>query len=241
MILRRISKHVRTQNWFAVLLDFLIVVVGVFIGIEVANWNEGRQQRSEERRYYAQILQDLRWDLGTLATAIRRAKFHDEAAEQVLAALGGNQGDDPGKLASAIHYAGFLYIPRPSRGTYDELISTGNLGLLGDAELKRGLARYYDSFEQDRQWDILLRGQQNEYWSETAGLLPRPVLRAAIRGTPARVSAAEVQRITAEARQRPKLPGMLMAMAAHQERVRRDSENAAREAKALIAQVEQRL
>ena len=30
MILRRITQHVRNQNWFAVLIDFIIVVVGVF-------------------------------------------------------------------------------------------------------------------------------------------------------------------------------------------------------------------
>jgi hypothetical protein len=40
MLLRRITKHVKNENWFAVFIDFLIVVVGVFIGIQVANWNE---------------------------------------------------------------------------------------------------------------------------------------------------------------------------------------------------------
>lgn len=31
MLLRRITQHVKDQNWFAVGLDFLIVVVSVFI------------------------------------------------------------------------------------------------------------------------------------------------------------------------------------------------------------------
>lgn len=31
MLLRSLTKHVKAQNWFAVGLDFLIVVVGVFI------------------------------------------------------------------------------------------------------------------------------------------------------------------------------------------------------------------
>ncbi len=35
MILRRLAEHVRAQNWFAVALDFLIVVVGVFVGLQV--------------------------------------------------------------------------------------------------------------------------------------------------------------------------------------------------------------
>ncbi len=40
MIFRRIKAHVEKENWFAVGIDFFIVVIGVFIGIQVANWNE---------------------------------------------------------------------------------------------------------------------------------------------------------------------------------------------------------
>jgi len=46
MLLRRITKHVTDQNWFAVFIDFLIVVVGVFIGIQVANWNAELKDKS---------------------------------------------------------------------------------------------------------------------------------------------------------------------------------------------------
>ncbi len=48
MLLRSISKHVKDQNWFAVFLDFIIVVFGVFIGIQVANWNEARASYQRE-------------------------------------------------------------------------------------------------------------------------------------------------------------------------------------------------
>ena len=48
MLLRSITKHVSDQNWFAVFIDFLIVVVGVFIGIQVANWNALSQDREAE-------------------------------------------------------------------------------------------------------------------------------------------------------------------------------------------------
>ena len=40
MILRRVMEHVKSQNWTAVAVDFLIVVVGVFIGIQLGNWND---------------------------------------------------------------------------------------------------------------------------------------------------------------------------------------------------------
>lgn len=51
MLLRRLTKHVEDQNWFAVGLDFLIVVFGVFIGLQVANWNEVRALNAQERTY----------------------------------------------------------------------------------------------------------------------------------------------------------------------------------------------
>ncbi|MGK2924785.1 MAG: hypothetical protein ACSLE2_04120 [Lysobacterales bacterium] len=49
MILRRVIAHFRNQEWTAIALDFVIVVVGVFVGIQVANWNEERKTRMVER------------------------------------------------------------------------------------------------------------------------------------------------------------------------------------------------
>ena len=51
MLLRSITKHVKDQNWFAVFLDFFIVVVGVFIGIQVNDWNGQRVEQSLEKEY----------------------------------------------------------------------------------------------------------------------------------------------------------------------------------------------
>lgn len=45
MILRRVIAHFRNQEWTAIALDFVIVVVGVFVGIQVSNWNEERKTR----------------------------------------------------------------------------------------------------------------------------------------------------------------------------------------------------
>jgi hypothetical protein len=50
MILRRITKHVKDQNWLAVCIDFLRFVVGVVIGIQVANWSTLQSDMSEYER-----------------------------------------------------------------------------------------------------------------------------------------------------------------------------------------------
>jgi hypothetical protein len=59
MILRRVMKHVSDQNWFAVALDFLIVILGVFIGLQVNTWNAERQVRAGEQRYLERLREDV--------------------------------------------------------------------------------------------------------------------------------------------------------------------------------------
>ncbi|MDB2438093.1 hypothetical protein N9W89_05215 [Hellea sp.] len=51
MILRRIKAHVEKENWFAVFLDFCIVVVGVFFGLQVQAWAEEKDRERQEAIY----------------------------------------------------------------------------------------------------------------------------------------------------------------------------------------------
>lgn len=60
MILRRITEHVKSQNWFAVGIDFVIVVVGVFFGIQVSNWNEEWSDARRETAYLIELQEDFR-------------------------------------------------------------------------------------------------------------------------------------------------------------------------------------
>ena len=46
MILRRLTTAFRKQDWFTVLIETLIVVLGVFLGIQLGNWNEARANRA---------------------------------------------------------------------------------------------------------------------------------------------------------------------------------------------------
>ena len=76
MILRRITQHVRDQNWMAIAIDFVIVVVGVFIGIQVSNWNAARAEDARERL----LLGELRAEL---AESVRQLTIKRNAYDQV--------------------------------------------------------------------------------------------------------------------------------------------------------------
>ena len=40
---RRLAQSLREQNWTTIFIEFVLLVLGVFLGIQVANWNEDRQ------------------------------------------------------------------------------------------------------------------------------------------------------------------------------------------------------
>lgn len=55
MLIRNISKHIKEQNWTAVFLDLIVVVVGIFLGLQVSNLNTQRIKNNELDHY----MQDL--------------------------------------------------------------------------------------------------------------------------------------------------------------------------------------
>jgi hypothetical protein len=63
MILRRLTANLRAQNWTAIAIDFVIVVLGVFLGIQASNWNQQRVERAATRQMLAQLVPELRSQL----------------------------------------------------------------------------------------------------------------------------------------------------------------------------------
>lgn len=55
MILRRLTANFKTQNGIAIAIDFLIVVVGVFVGIQASNWNQARLEKRETEHLLKRI------------------------------------------------------------------------------------------------------------------------------------------------------------------------------------------
>ncbi len=69
MILRRLTEHVKAQNWFAVFLDFLIVVVGVLLAFQINAWGERRAERQYLDAQLASVQFEMRENLDRLAAA----------------------------------------------------------------------------------------------------------------------------------------------------------------------------
>ncbi len=58
MIIRRLAGALREQNWFTVVLEVMIVVVGIFIGLQVDGWNEVRKKQQNIEAQLLRIADD---------------------------------------------------------------------------------------------------------------------------------------------------------------------------------------
>jgi len=80
---RRVIAHFRKQQWTAIFIDFLIVVLGVFVGIQVSNWNSARIGANEADAFLVRIEDDVREnrrDLGHVTRCYQQTRRHGEDA-----------------------------------------------------------------------------------------------------------------------------------------------------------------
>lgn len=59
MLKRGVIGHIKAQNWFAVVLDFLVVVLGVLLAFQITNWNDGRKAKAQLAEAETEIKSDL--------------------------------------------------------------------------------------------------------------------------------------------------------------------------------------
>jgi hypothetical protein len=144
MILRSVMRHVRDQNWFAVFLDFLIVVVGVFIGIQVANWNDFRRERLEE----SAILARLQVEVDALID-VQRAELADTETRAlwllpVQPVLFGQEPMRELALGECQAIMSSHIYPRPTDRipVLTEIRETGRFDLIRDPALRSRLREY---------------------------------------------------------------------------------------------------
>ena len=142
MILRRVIDHVKRQHWTAVFLDFVIVVLGVFIGIQVSNWNAAREDHALGIDYILRLSADLERD--RIATR-QLIDYYSAVLDSVLEAnrLLSDSNPDARQLVVAAYRATEYATTPPNRATWDQIVSSGHLGLLPGNATDGGLSEYY--------------------------------------------------------------------------------------------------
>ena len=84
MILRRLALALARQDWSTILVEVLIVVVGIFIGLQVDDWNTARQDRRDEQVFLQRLHSDILLAEG-LSDRLRDRRL--ESVRDIVAAL----------------------------------------------------------------------------------------------------------------------------------------------------------
>jgi hypothetical protein len=156
MISRRFVDSIRRQDWFVVATDFLIVVLGIFIGLQASLWVQTRQDVETERRYHERLLADSDENVRALEQAIGMNDRRAATLSSLAAALE-NGGPAPSQAELSNVMCRWFIQPAVNvrRGTYVELVSSGRLALVRDEDLRSRLALEQAAHDEAERLDIL--------------------------------------------------------------------------------------
>ncbi len=143
MITRRILSHLRQQHWTGVFIELVIVVLGVFIGLQVQDWNDARTARAELDQQLISFRKQLEDN---------QAHFKNFRAELVgqlddVNALRIAFRQDPPTISGKELNLRFLNVQRikvfsPDLTALNELAETGGLRRIEDAKIRDAIGRW---------------------------------------------------------------------------------------------------
>lgn len=144
MILQRMTSAIKRQDWFQVTTEILIVVIGIFLGFQVTQWNEERVEKMEEQDYLIRLHQDFtksitlnRARIDDLNRLVNYSKLLKKSLEQCL--LSEQERDN---FASGLYLIGKTIPPTLVNGVIEELKSTGKFQLISNVSLRTAISNH---------------------------------------------------------------------------------------------------
>ena len=143
MILRRLAEATKSQSWFVVFIELLVLVVGIFIGLQVDDWSQSRKDRVEEHLYLEELLEDFEANRTALLGSISKL---EEIIPAMTALLEQSAMGTPdwsiGELNDAFRHIHRMPTFIPVERAFANLTGSGDLKLIRNRDLKNALAQY---------------------------------------------------------------------------------------------------
>ena len=173
MILKRIATHFRQQDWFTVVVELLVIVVGLLLAFQVDRWRDYREDRELESTYIDRLIRDIDDSIPDIERTIETQTLRREFVELLMDVSVNPQAANeyPVLFMCAVIQSSYSHSPSLTAHTFDDLRSTGNMSLIIDQNAKDALYDYY-GFEQD-QWQFrpLQIAQEFRHFELASGVL----------------------------------------------------------------------
>lgn len=177
---RRISEALRGMRWAQVVLELALLILGILIALAVDGWMDDRRDARAERRYLELMVQELDRDLEMLDEYF---DFEERQVEDgILAYRALREGvapEDREAVATALTRLIARRTLRFNGSTYVDLLSTGNLRLIRNAQLRDRIVGLYESNERimairDRNNEVFVDQMYLQYLLDSGLVAPRP-------------------------------------------------------------------
>ena len=147
MILQRLATSIRKQDWFTVVIETLVGVFGVYLGIQLGNWNASRGERVEERALVMRLIEDAEATGEALEEAITASDESAQAAARIHRTMLSGQVEDEAQFAADLFtmgpYTGTAFIT----ATLDQAIASGRIRIIRSSALQGDIAAYREAVE----------------------------------------------------------------------------------------------
>ena len=140
MIYKRFAANLRAQNWFAIGIELAIVIIGVFIGTQVSNWNQARLEKLATERMIEELKPGLRSFIDFFETAKIYYAITGDYADSAFKGWDENPGVSDEQFVISAYQASQVYTFGVNAVNWTQVFGGGQLSNIGDPELRRGLA-----------------------------------------------------------------------------------------------------
>ena len=159
MIIRRIAQGIKNQDWFVVGVEIMVVVVGIFVGLQVTDWNEERKEHAARAIYLVRLSDDLMLMRAAIANDMVKMQSLEHGAKRSLYALEICQLDPADTKEIQSSFNAYQSAPAVSiyREAFDEMQATGAFARLVNNSLKSRIAGLYSGLENFEAIDTFMR------------------------------------------------------------------------------------
>lgn len=174
MILARITRAIREQNWFAVVLEFVIVIAGVVIGFQITEWRGTQADRESERTYLARLHRDMVQSTCALQHNAAVSESWHRRARRTLDALLVNDPDAVDDTGFELIASTRVMTGSVNRATLNELVNGGQMNLISNDILRARIAEADAAFTENDELIQVLVGAQVSFVGDVQNRL-RPM------------------------------------------------------------------
>ena len=140
MIYKRVAASLRGQNWSAIGIELAIVVVGVFIGTQVSNWNAARIDRANSTRLLAQLVPELRAQVDFYDTAKTYYATTRRFADDALKGWAGDRRVSDSDFVIAAYQASQIQGIGTNSDTWANIFGAERLSTIENTAIRRDLS-----------------------------------------------------------------------------------------------------